>query len=397
MIQNTFQGKIIIFFLVTLLHASHTNALDFKAYGFIQPESSIYINGNGRHGQDNYNTSLFGKGTFISYLQNGDAKFTISTIGRFDQSDDQLRYLDFQKFKYEYYFDDVTLKVGNEIVFWGVNETFNIVDIINQSNLAENISGTKKLGQPMASISYIRDYGTFDIYLMPYFRERPFSGKEGRPRLLFEVDKNSITYESSAKKRKIDFALRYSTVIDDLDIGLSHFYGNNRTPVLSPNPLTLKFDSHYPVLSQTGIDIQATKGPWLYKLETVSAKEGSERHLGAAGGIEYTYYGIRNTQSDLGVIVEYAFDDRNDNPFNNEGIIGLRWSMNDVKSSSLLAGYLFDMRGNSNRFQTEFEQRITDDLKLFLDLSLNGSIVETDFLHQFKEDSQITIKIAKYF
>ena len=373
MIQNTFQGKIIIFFLVTLLHASHTNALDFKAYGFIQPESSIYINGDGRHGQDNYNTSLFGKGTFISYLQNGDAKFTISTISRFDQSDDQLRYLDFQKFKYEYYFDDVTLKVGNEIVFWGVNETFNIVDIINQSNLAENISGTKKLGQPMTSISYSQDYGTFDIYLMPYFRERPFSGKEGRPRLLFEVDENSITYESSAKKRKMDFALRYSTVIDDLDIGLSHFYGNNRTPVLSPNPLTLKFDSHYPVLSQTGVDIQATKGPWLYKLETVSAKEGSERHLGAAGGIEYTYYGIRNTQSDLGVIVEYAFDDRNDNPFNNEGIIGLRWSMNDVKSSSLLAGYLFDMRGNSNRFQTEFEQRITDDLKLFLDCLLYTS------------------------
>ena len=55
------------------------------------------------------------------------------------------------------------------------------------------------------------------------------------------------------------------------------------------------------------------------------------------------------------------------------------------------------MRGYSNRFQTEFEQRITDDLKLFLDLSLNGSIDETDFTHQFKEDSQITIKIAKYF
>ena len=90
-----------IFFLVTLLHASHTNALDFKAYGFIQPETSIYINGDGKHGQDNYNTSLFGKGTFVSYLQNGDAKFTISAIGRFDQNDDQLRYLDFQKFKYE--------------------------------------------------------------------------------------------------------------------------------------------------------------------------------------------------------------------------------------------------------------------------------------------------------
>ena len=397
MIENLFQRKILIFFLVYLFLTSHINALDFKAYGFIQPESSIYINGDGKHNQDNYNTSLFGKGTFISYLQDGDAKFTISAIGRFDQNDDELRYLDFQKFKYEYYFDDIALKVGNEIVFWGVNETFNIVDIINQSNLAEDIAGTKKLGQPMASISYSQDYGIFDIYLMPYFRERPFSGKEGRPRLLFEVDKNSITYESSAKKRKMDFALRYSAVIEDLDIGLSHFYGNNRTPVLSPNPSTLKFDSHYPILSQTGVDIQATKGPWLYKLESVSAKDGSERHLSAAGGIEYTYYGIRNTQSDLGVIVEYAFDDRNDNPFNNEGVIGLRWSLNDIKSSSLLAGYLFDMRGNSNRFQAEFEQRVNDDLKLFFDVSLNGSIDNTDFTYQFKEDSSLTLKLAKYF
>ena len=119
--------------------------------------------------------------------------------------------------------------------------------------------------------------------------------------------------------------------------------------------------------------------------------------MGAAGGIEYTYYGIRNTQSDLGVIIEYAFDDRNDNPFNNEGIIGLRWNLNDIKSSSLLAGYLFDMRGNSNRFQVEFEQRVTDDLKLFLDLSLNGSIDDADFTYQFKEDSSVTLKLAKYF
>ena len=103
MIENLFQRKILIFLLVYLFLTSHINALDFKAYGFIQPESSIFINGDGKHNQDNYNTSLFGKGTFISYLQEGDAKFTISAIGRFDQNDDELRYLDFQKFKYEYW------------------------------------------------------------------------------------------------------------------------------------------------------------------------------------------------------------------------------------------------------------------------------------------------------
>ena len=383
--------------LLYLLLIQTASAFDYRAYGYIQPENTFFLNGDGKHNQSKNNLSVYTQGTFISYIQDGNAKITVNGIGRYDENDKERTYYDFQKLKYEYYYDDFIFKIGNELVFWGVNESFSIVDIINQSNLAEDISGTKKLGQPMASISYNKDYGTFDMYVMPYFRERPFSGKKGRPRLTFEVDKNSITYESSSKKNKIDFALRYSTVLDDFDIGISHFYGNNRTPKLSPNLATLKFDSHYSILSQTGLDIQATKGPWLYKLETISAKDGSERHLSTAGGIEYTYYGIRNTPSDLGVIVEYAFDDRNNNPFNNEGIIGLRWSVNDIKSSSLLAGYLFDMRGNSNRFQVEFEQRVADDLKLFLDLSLNGSIDDADFTYQFKEDSSVTLKLAKYF
>ena len=147
---------------------------------------------------------------------------------------------------------------------------FNIVDIINQSNLAEDLAGTKKLGQTMASLSYSHDYGKFDMYLMSNFQERLFSGGNGRPRLVMEIDKNTVTYESSAKDKKLDFAIRYSTVLDDLDIGLSHFYGNNRAPELKANSSTLKFDPFYSIVSQTGLDIQSTKGSWLYKLESIS-------------------------------------------------------------------------------------------------------------------------------
>ena len=380
-----------------ILKSSPIHASDYKAYGFIQPETSIFFNGKGRHGQKNTNLSIFGKGTFISYLQNDAAKFSINILGRYDDNDRELRYLDFQKLKYEYFLDDLEFKIGNDIIFWGVNETFNIVDIINQSNLAEELAGTKKLGQTMASLSYSHDYGKFDIYLMSNFQERSFSGKNGRPRLAMEIDKNTVTYESSAKDKKVDFAIRYSTVLDDLDIGLSHFYGNNRTPELKPNSSTLKFDPFYPILSQTGLDIQSTKGSWLYKLESISAKNGNERHLSAAGGIEYTFYGIQNTQSDLGIIIEYIFDDRNNSPLNNDGVIGLRWNKNDIKSTTFLAGLLIDLHGNSNRLQAEFEQRIADDLKLFVDFSLNGNINRGDFAYQFIEDSKMTLKIAKYF
>ena len=80
-----------------ILNSSPIHASDYKAYGFIQPEMSVFFNGKGRHGQKNTNLSIFGKGTFISYLQNDDAKLSINILGRYDENDRELRYLDFQK------------------------------------------------------------------------------------------------------------------------------------------------------------------------------------------------------------------------------------------------------------------------------------------------------------
>ena len=67
----------------------------------------------------------------------------------------------------------------------------------------------------------------------------------------------------------------------------------------------------------------------------------SDLKFGIAGGTEYTIYGLRETTSDLGIIVEYTFDDRNDFAFNNEGVLALRWTKNDIKSTSLLILYHF--------------------------------------------------------
>ena len=383
--------------IVTFIFSFNVNALEYKLYGLVQPEFSIFTNGDGKHHQPKDNYSFFTKGNFISYLDGRDAKITISAIARYDEKDSERRYIDFQKLKYEQYFENYTFKIGNEIIFWGVNESFNIIDIINQSNLAEDMTGTKKLGQPLLSLAYDNNYGTIDLYLMPYFIERKFPSKNGRPRLALEVDQNSITYESSSKEQKLDFALRYSMVYDDYDIGIAHFHGNNRAPQLNINPSTLKFNPHYTTLSQTSLDIQATKGAWLYKLEALSAKDGNERHLGVAGGFEYTFYGIRDSQSDLGLVIEYSFDDRNSYPFNNDSVAALRWTKNDINSTSLLAGMFIDMRGNSNRFIAEYEQRINNNIKLFIDATFNGSIDSQDFTYAFEEDSVFSIKLARYF
>ena len=249
----------------------------------------------------------------------------------------------------------------------------------------------------MIAASFYRDFGDVDFYFLPYFRERIFPGANGRPRLKLEIDENSISYESSKSEKHIDLALRYSLMIDDFDIGFSHFYGHSRNPKLIINQSSFKLDQHYPLLSQTGIDIQATKDSWLYKFEAISAELMSERHLSAAGGLEYTYYGLNNSSQDLGLIIEYLFDDRNDYPFNNEGSIGLRWTRNDINSSALLAGSIIDLDGNSNQFFIEYEQRLKNEFKIFVEAIISGSIDSSDYNYAFKDDSNFKIKIAKYF
>jgi len=384
-------------YLSLLILSKNVFAVEYKSYGYIQPEFSYFIDGKGKHNQSVDKSSVYGQGTFIAYLQENSSKITIRAIGRYDDKDNNRTYFDLQKFKYEYFLDDATLSIGNDIIFWGVNESFHVVDIINQSNIAENLAGTKKLGQPMIALSLYEEIGDVSVYLMPYFRERIFPGSNGRPRYAGEIEQDTVSYESSKEEKKVDIAIRFSKVLDDFDIGISHFRGNARDPELTVNQSTLKLDQYYPILSQTSIDIQATKESWLYKLEALTGKIESENHVRTAGGVEYTFYGINGTPQDLGIVAEYLFDDRSSNPFNNETALAIRWNKNDINATTLLAGTYLDLRGDSNRFFCEYEKRLRDDLKLFLDASLNGHINSKDFTYAFSEDSSLTIKIAKYF
>ena len=140
-----------------------------------------------------------------------------------DESDTKLNYFDFQKFKYEYYFRDTTIKIGIDKIYWGVNESFKIVDIINQSNIAEDITGTEKFGQPMISITQVYDFGVFDFYILPYSRERIFpevKEDQGSHMKLIIIQHHM----NSLKENKISGAIRFSKVIDDFDLGLTLFW-----------------------------------------------------------------------------------------------------------------------------------------------------------------------------
>ena len=74
-----------------------------------------------------------------------------------------------------------------------------------------------------------------------------------------------------------------------------------------------------------------------------------------------------------------------------------RWTKNDINSSTLLAGSVIDLNGSSNQFFIEYEQRLKNDFKFFIETVINGNIDNNDYNFAFKEDTNFTIKIAKYF
>ena len=116
-----------------------------------------------------------------------DQSFTFVPFVRWDQHDNERTHWDIRELFWLRAWEDWELSAGIRKVFWGVTESQHLVDIINQTDLVENLDGEDKLGQPMIKASWIQDWGTVEAYWMPFFRERTFPGSTRRqkPRLGF--------------------------------------------------------------------------------------------------------------------------------------------------------------------------------------------------------------------
>ena len=88
----------------------------------------------------------------------------------------------------------------------------------------------------MVQLSLVRDWGIVDLFALTGFRERTFPGDDGRLSMV-PVDTDNASYESSAKELRTDFALRWSHLIGPLELGVYHFSGTSRDPLLIPDPM----------------------------------------------------------------------------------------------------------------------------------------------------------------
>ena len=320
---------------------------------------------------------------------------TISPFFRVDQHDDNRTHFDFREFIYSHSGDTWEVNVGLGKIFWGVAESNNIVDIINQKDAVEGISPEHKLGQPMVNLLLLKDWGEISLFILPGFRERTFASEDGRPRGIFAFDTDNPQYESSNENNHIDVAARVSGAIDVWDLGLHIFHGTAREPTFtSPSPT-------YNQMTQVGADVQATLESWLLKSELVyKSGDNFTDHAQLVTGFEYSFYSVADSDLDIGVIAEWMYDDRDDDAdtiFQNDLLVGLRFALNDEQSTEMLAGVIADLDNGANTFSLEASRRVGDSFKITLEALVWANTDDDPILNQFAQEDYVQLELGYFF
>jgi hypothetical protein len=320
---------------------------------------------------------------------------------RFDGEDDERTHFDLREGYWRFVWSDWEVLAGVNRVFWGVTESRHLVDVINQTDAVEDVDEEDRLGQPMVQLALQRGWGRLEGFALLGFRERTFPGTDGRLRTPLPVDQDAALYESGAGDERIDGALRYSHFFGDWDVGVHAFHGTGREPTFLPSADGRRLVPLYETIWQLGVDVQYTREAWLWKLEAIG-REGQGDTFGASvAGFEYTFYQVRDSAADVGLLVEYLHDGRDSTApptaFDDDVFVGSRLAFNDTQDTQILAGAIVDLDHQSTAAFVEAERRIGSSYKIELETRWFVNLDPADTLAVFEEDSFVTLRLSRYF
>ncbi|TYA73997.1 hypothetical protein [Seonamhaeicola marinus] len=327
---------------------------------------------------------------------------SINAVGFFRLDvDDPRTHWDIRELYYQKSKNNWEFNVGLKKVYWGVIESNHLVDIINQTDAVESFDGEQKLGQPMAQfVLTTNKIGTFNFFYLPYHRKRTFSGEKGRFRFPVVLDKDDIGYESDAEEWHQDFAFRWSHYFGAFDVGLSHFYGTGREPLFTFNN-TGNINAFYPIINQSGLDLQVTHNAFLWKLESIYRSADAQDFFALAAGVEFTFSNIDGNGLDIGLLGEYLYDERDElalNALQNDVFFGSRIAFNDTQDTSILFGGIADLDNSSKIFSVEASRRFGSNWTAEIEARIFSNIHESEFiLSNFRDDSFFRLSISRFF
>jgi hypothetical protein len=341
---------------------------------------------------------------FALQWENRRQTLEISPFFRYDNADPRRTHFDVADFSYVKAWENFELRLGVRKVFWGVTESQHLVDVINQLDFVEDFMGKTKLGQPMINPVLIAgDLGTFELFVMPYFRDRTYPSLTGHFRPQYFVNVDAATFQSTLGRFNPDLAFRWSDRIGAIDIGLSHFFGTNRLPVLVENVPASgipELDPEYDLMQQSGFDFQVTLGGLLGKLEMITRGDQNYQNVyfAATVGGEYTIPQIFGAL-DVGLLLEYLYDSRGLSApvaFEDDFFVGMRLALNDSGGFSFLMGGIIDRENYDQIYFLETSRRLGNTWKVGVKGGLFNVSDTTDPLYTFAQDNFVQLDVT-YF
>lgn len=351
-------------------------------------------------GQEEYFPSFALRPEYSVSWNKGYGSINFQGFFRLDR-DDERTHWDIRELYYQKAEGNWELNVGLKKVYWGVIESNHLVDVINQTDAVESFDGEAKLGQPMVQFSWITNtFGTFDFFYLPYHRKRTFAGASGRLRFGTIIDQDDLGYESGAEEWRQDLAVRWKHYFGIFDIGLSHFYGNGREPLFMFDQVG-NINAFYPVINQTGLEVQVTHDAFLWKLESIYRDAKTQDFFALAAGLEYTFGNIDGNGLDIGVLGEYLYDERDElalNALQNDLFFGSRIAFNDTADTSILIGGITDLKSSSKIFSLEASRRLGSTWTIEAEARIFNAIAPSEvILSNFENDSFFRLSISKFF
>lgn len=340
---------------------------------------------------------------FFYEWSGGRWRITVRPFLRLDPHDDARTHADLREAGLLYLGDGWTAFAGLGKVFWGVTEVSHLVDIVNQTDGVEDIDSEDKLGQPMVNLTIEGSWGAIDVLYLPLFRERTFPDGRARLRGLAPIEE-SASYESGAKRRHQDFAVRWTKFLGDFDLSMSYFRGTSREPRFLP----IRRDGgrpvlrpRYDVINQLGLTLQWTRSRTLWKLEAITREGPDDRFVAATGGIEYTMYQLFSSNADLGLLAEVMLDGRGETApptiFDNDLFVGFRWAWNDVSGTSILGGPVVDFATGEVLAMVEAERRIGERWSLAVEARWFANTEPNTFTEGVRRDGFVNLGFSRFF
>ncbi|MAV76175.1 MAG: hypothetical protein CL691_06105 [Cellvibrionales bacterium] len=416
--MNFLAGLLLSGLLIANSHAANFQlekrqsiSLEFKQFTHSSPSID--------HNQDG---SLIWQGNYRLSWQNDRGQLanelTIAPIIRYNSQDNERSKVDFKSLSWTQVKPNWELRAGIRTISWRTTEAVNLVDIINQADASANIDDEDKLGQAMVNWVWLNDYFSFELLALPFFRERIFPGDEARLRGSYTIDTDRPEYASNAENKRIDAAMRFVLLLDQWEIAVSHFSGTSREPILFvPDQQHTELRPYYPVIEQTGLQLEYAADNWLWKLEAISRNGFTlptqfllesqiampSRYSAATAGFELALPALFNPDYDYSLLAEYLWDERRDEALANDVFIGLRIGFNDLQSSELLLGSIMDLDRQELLTFIEHSYRNNNNGKIDLTVRLfdapgdtSSRKQETDFF-ELHNDDYIALSYTQYF